>query len=218
MNKCLYCDGSGEAVSEGASTLVAALRSAGVPFRVDGAFVHVRDGRLFVLNQPREADGFYRLSTQTPVHVLQDNYWSSVADIVKNFGGAEGMSAAAQKPRLVIFGSCLTSRSPGDIDFAYDGMAYADAVARVAQWRDANLGRWDVAPTRMHGQEGWIEPDGGVAIPVRQGQRLVAESLTGSVAPRVGTLTPYQLTRSARYAAESRAASDERHYRETRYR
>jgi hypothetical protein len=120
--------------------------------------------------------------------------------------------------RLVIFGSCLTSRTPADLDFAYDGMSYADAVERVARWREANLGRWDTPPSRMHGQEGWIEPDGGVAIPVRPGQRLAAESVIGDATPRVGLLTPYMVARAAKYAADGRRESDERHYRETRYR
>lgn len=121
------------------------------------------------------------------------------------------------KARLVIFGSCLTSRAPGDIDFAYDGMSYSDAVAKVAAWREANLGRWDVAPTRMHGQEGWIEPDGVVEIPVRPGQRLVTASVEGDTRPTVGP-SAYQLARSAKYAAEGAAAAAHQRYVETRYR
>lgn len=127
---------------------------------------------------------------------------------------------------VVIFGSCLTSEEPRDIDFTYDGCSYTEAVTVVAKWREENLHRWKIAPVALHGTEGVIV-DGTAKIAVRPGQVAQFEQVKGTTRVEVQQLrqgekwmtqTPYQERSSALYAEQSHRECVERHYRETRYR
>lgn len=90
------------------------------------------------------------------------------------------------EPRVVIFGSCLVSRTPRDIDFSFQGCTLNEAYTAVNKWRADNVDRWDVVPNYLHATEGLIEGD-SILIAMRDGQtEAKTETVMGKTAvPRV---------------------------------